>query len=397
MNRITSIISAISIFISCIAGYRTENTEFDDLEALAISAALSYRTLAWNGSIDTDTPEFAWNTAGWYAAYKANLEFSDDAVLSGDQLKEIQSIILSGKTAAAPPDTVNAISVVLDGKTCWEVPEINEGLLEIKGIARDPGIRAKVAVQVKDKRIDPIGSCIGVKGSRIQSVSGELMNERIDIIRWADQPAEYVMSALSPATISSIIVHEDEHKVEVVTPDLDNSKIAIGSNGVNKRLASELTGWEIEVMDGGQAAKKREDEIAPRRQELCDRLDIDEEVAQVLIENGIETLEEVAYLPEEELLSIEQFDEDTVKELRSRARTALLTSALEREELLKWADKSLVDLPGMTHEIAKKLKPAGIKTLDQLADLSTDELVEMTGIDHDKAAALITKARESWS
>ena len=248
------------------------------------------------------------------------------------------------------------------------VPEINEGLLEIKGIARDPGIRAKVAVQVKDKRIDPIGSCIGVKGSRIQSVSGELMNERIDIIRWADQPAEYVMSALSPATISSIIVHEDEHKVEVVTPDLDNSKIAIGSNGVNKRLASELTGW-----------------------------DIDEEVAQVLIENGIETLEEVAYLPEEELLSIEQFDEDTVKELRSRARTALLTSALEREELLKWADKSLVDLPGMTHEIANKLKPAGIKTLDQLADLSTDELVEMTGIDHDKAAALITKARESWS
>ena len=277
------------------------------------------------------------------------------------------------------------------------VPEINEGLLEIKGIARDPGIRAKVAVQVKDKRIDPIGSCIGVKGSRIQSVSGELMNERIDIIRWADQPAEYVMSALSPATISSIIVHEDEHKVEVVTPDLDNSKIAIGSNGVNKRLASELTGWEIEVMDDDQAAKKREDEIAPRRQELCDRLDIDEEVAQVLIENGIETLEEVAYLPEEELLSIEQFDEDTVKELRSRARTALLTSALEREELLKWADKSLVDLPGMTHEIANKLKPAGIKTLDQLADLSTDELVEMTGIDHDKAAALITKARESWS
>ena len=167
--------------------------------------------------------------------------------------------------------------------------------------------------------------------------------------------------------------------------------------GVNKRLASELTGWEIEVMDDDQAAKKREDEIAPRRQELCDRLDIDEEVAQVLIENGIETLEEVAYLPEEELLSIEQFDEDTVKELRSRARTALLTSALEREELLKWADKSLVDLPGMTHEIANKLKPAGIKTLDQLADLSTDELVEMTGIDHDKAAALITKARESWS
>ena len=252
-------------------------------------------------------------------------------------------------------------------------------------------------MQVKDKRIDQIGSCIGVKGSRIQSVSGELMNERIDIIRWADQPAEYVMSALSPATISSIIVHEDEHKVEVVTPDLDNSKIAIGSNGVNKRLASELTGWEIEVMDDDQAAKKREDEIAPRRQELCDRLDIDEEVAQVLIENGIETLEEVAYLPEEELLSIEQFDEDTVKELRSRARTALLTSALEREELLKWADKSLVDLPGMTHEIANKLKPAGIKTLDQLADLSTDELVEMTGIDHDKAAALITKARESWS
>ena len=257
-----------------------------------------------------------------------------------------------------------------------------------------PGDRVRAYIL----KIDPTSRQQQITLSRTcNELLGELMNERIDIIRWADQPAEYVMSALSPATISSIIVHEDEHKVEVVTPDLDNSKIAIGSNGVNKRLASELTGWEIEVMDDDQAAKKREDEIAPRRQELCDRLDIDEEVAQVLIENGIETLEEVAYLPEEELLSIEQFDEDTVKELRSRARTALLTSALEREELLKWADKSLVDLPGMTHEIANKLKPAGIKTLDQLADLSTEELVEMTGIDHDKAAALITKARESWS
>lgn len=274
------------------------------------------------------------------------------------------------------------------------VPEINEGLLEIKGIARDPGNRAKVAVQVKDKRIDPIGSCIGVKGSRIQAVSGELMNERIDIIRWADQPAEYVMSALAPATISSIIIHEDEHKVEVVTPDRDNSNVAVGTNGINKRLASALTGWEIEVMDDDQAAQKRENEIAPRRQELIDRLDIDEDVAQVLIDNGIETLEEVAYLPEEELLGIEEFDEETVKELRDRARTALLNAALEREELLKWADKALVDLPGMTHEVANKLKPAGIKTLAELADLATDELVEKTGIDADLAAKLITQARE---
>ena len=277
------------------------------------------------------------------------------------------------------------------------VPEFNEGLLEMKGVARIPGRRAKVAVQVKDKRIDPIGSCVGVRGARIQSVSSELFNERVDIIRWSDQPAEFVISSLSPATISSIIVHEDEGRMEVVTPDEENTRIAKGTDYINVKLASALTGYEIDVMDHDQAEKKREEEIAPRRKELMDALNVDEEIAQLLIENGIETVEEVAYLPEEELLSIEQFDEDLVKELRSVARNALITKALKREELLKWADPALIDLSGMTTEIAEKLHPAGITNLEQLADLATDELVEMTGISEEKAAELITKAREHWN
>lgn len=315
-----------------------------------------------------------------------------------------------------PGDSVRAYVLKIDpasrqqqivlSRTCNEflaelmrqaVPEINEGNLEIKAVARHPGIRAKIAVQAKDKRIDPIGSCIGVKGARIQSVCSELFNERIDVIRWSDKPAEFVMSALSPASISSIIVHEDENRMEVIVPDEENRKKAIGVNGINVNLAKELTGWEIDIMDDDEAAKKREDELAPRKDELIRRLDVDEEVAQVLIDNGIETIEEVAYLPEEELLSIEEFDEETVQELRARARNELITAALEREELLKWADPQLVDLEGMTHEIASKLKVAEITTLDGLADLSTDELVEKTGLSEDVAAQLITKAREHWN
>ena len=273
------------------------------------------------------------------------------------------------------------------------VPEFNEGLLELRGVARIPGVRAKVAVQVKDKRIDPIGACIGVKGSRIQSVSNELYNEHVDIIRWSEQPAEFVVSSLSPATISSIIVHEDEGRMEVVTPDEENTRIAIGVDRVNQRLASELTGYQIDVMDNEEASQKREAEIAPRRQELIDSLNVNEEVAQVLIDNGIETVEEVAYLPEDELLSIEEFDEEAVSELRSIARNALITRALKREEFLKWADPKLIDLEGMSSGILEKFKPAGITTLDALSDLSTDELVEKTGIDAAKAGALIMAAR----
>lgn len=277
------------------------------------------------------------------------------------------------------------------------VPEFNEGLLALKAVARIPGRRAKVAVQVKDKRIDPIGSCVGVKGARIRSVSSELFNEQVDIIRWSDEPAEFVISSLSPATISSIIVHEDENRMEVVTPNEENTKKAIGTDGINVKLAIALTGYQIDVMDSEEADKRREEETAPHRQELMKILNIDDEVAQVLIDNGIETVEEVAYLPEEELLSIEEFDEDTVKELRSVARNALITKALQREELLKWAEPALIDLEGMTPEIAEKLRSASVNSLEALADLSTDELVEKTGLDAETAAALITKAREHWN
>lgn len=275
------------------------------------------------------------------------------------------------------------------------VPEIDEGLLEIKAVARDPGDRAKVSVQVKDKRIDPIGTCIGVKGSRVKSVTQELNGERVDIIRWSDQPAEYVMGALAPAVVSSIVVHEDEHRMEVVT-DPENRGQAIGKSGQNVRLASELTGWKIDIMDDEQAAEKREAEQGKLRAELTSRLDVDDEVAQVLLDNGIETLEEVAYLPEEELLSIEEFDEDTIKELRSRARTALITAAIEREEALKNVDPKLMSLEGMNNDLAAKLVQNNVKTLDDLADLATDELVEITGIDEQEAAKLITLARAHW-
>lgn len=275
------------------------------------------------------------------------------------------------------------------------VPEIDEGRLEIKGAVRDPGDRAKLAVQVKDQRIDPIGACIGVKGSRVQSVTQELNGERIDIIRWSDQPAEYVMGALSPAVVSSIVVHEDEHKMEVVT-DAENRGLALGRQGQNVRLATELTGWEIKILDSEEAAKRREAELGKLINELTSRLDIDDEVAQVLIDNGIETLEEVAYLPEDELLAIEEFDADTVQELRSRARTALITAAIEREELLKSVDPKLLELEDMNNDLAARLSQGGIKTVDELADLATDELVEMTGIESELAAKLITEARANW-
>ncbi len=275
------------------------------------------------------------------------------------------------------------------------VPEIDEGLLEIKGAVRDPGERAKLAVQVKDKRIDPLGTCIGVRGCRVQSVSQELYGERVDIIQWSDQPAEYVMSALQPAAVSSIIVHEDEKLMEVIT-DSENLGKAIGANGQNVRLASELTGWDIKIMDDEEAAEKREAEQGRLKQELVNKLDIDDEVAQVLLDNGIETLEEIAYLPEEELMSLGLFEEEDLQELRSRARTGLITQAIEAKEVLKQMDKALLELEGMDEELASKLGLRGIKTLDDLADLSTGELVDLTGLDEERAAQIIMKAREHW-
>ena len=276
-----------------------------------------------------------------------------------------------------------------------EVPEIEEGLLEIKSAARDPGIRAKIAVQSKDARIDPIGTCVGMRGSRVQAVTQELAGERVDIVLWSQDPAQFVIGALAPAEVSSILVDEDKHSMDVVV-DEENLAIAIGRSGQNVRLASELTGWTINLMTEEESQKKNEEETSSVRKLFMERLDVDEEVANILIQEGFSTLEEVAYVPINEMMEIEGFDEATVNELRSRARDALLVQEIASEEQAENLDPELVNLEGMDADLAKKLARGGVKTRDDLGDLAVDDLTEMTGIDTERAKALIMKARAHW-
>ncbi len=276
-----------------------------------------------------------------------------------------------------------------------EVPEIEQGLLEIKSCARDPGSRAKIAVLSHDKRIDPIGTCVGVRGSRVNVVTNELAGERVDIVLWSEDPAQFVIGALAPANVSSIVVDEERHAMDVVV-DEENLAIAIGRGGQNVRLASDLTGWKINIMDAAESAQKQAEETGASRALFMEKLDVDEEIADILIEEGFSSLEEVAYVPLQEMLEIESFDEDTVNELRSRAKDALLTMEIAREESVARVSQELRDLEGMTPELVGKLEAAGIHTRDDLADLAIDELTEMTGQSADDAKALIMKAREHW-
>src|SRR3954471_16750566 len=276
-----------------------------------------------------------------------------------------------------------------------EVPEIEEGLLEIKSAARDPGIRAKIAVHTNDKRIDPIGTCVGMRGSRVQAVTQELAGERVDIVLWSMDPAQFVIGALAPAEVSSILVDEDKHSMDVVV-DEENLAIAIGRSGQNVRLASELTGWTINLMTEEESQKKNEEESSSVRKLFMERLDVDEEVANTLIQEGFSTLEEVAYVPINEMMEIEGFDEATVNELRSRARDALLVQAIASEEQAENLDPELVNLEGMDESLAKKLARSGVKTRDDLGDLAVDDLVELTAIEIERAKDLIMKARAHW-
>ena len=276
-----------------------------------------------------------------------------------------------------------------------EVPEIEEGLLEIKSAARDPGVRAKIAVHTNDRRIDPIGTCVGMRGSRVQAVTQELAGERVDIVLWSADPAQFVIGALAPAEVSSILVDEDKHAMDVVV-DEENLAIAIGRSGQNVRLASELTGWTINLMTEQDAQKKNEEESASVRTLFIDKLDVDEEIANLLIQEGFSSLEEVAYVPIQEMLEIEGLDEATVNELRSRARDALLVQAIASEEQAEKTDMDLRSLEGMDSELAGRLAEAGIKTRDDLADLAVDDLIEVSGIDVERAKVLIMKAREHW-
>jgi N utilization substance protein A len=276
-----------------------------------------------------------------------------------------------------------------------EVPEIEEGLLEIKSAARDPGVRAKIAVHTNDRRIDPIGTCVGMRGSRVQAVTQELAGERVDIVLWSADPATFVIGALAPAEVSSILVDEEKHAMDVVV-DEENLAIAIGRSGQNVRLASELTGWTINLMTQEESTKKHEEESTRTKTLFMERLDVDEEVAEILIQEGFSTLEEVAYVPINEMLEIETFDENTVNELRSRARNALLVQAIASEESIDGIDQNLLQLAGMDTALAAKLAGQGVKTRDDLADLAVDELSEMTGMEEEKAKGLIMAARAHW-
>jgi N utilization substance protein A len=276
-----------------------------------------------------------------------------------------------------------------------EVPEIEQGLLQVKAAARDAGVRAKIAVYTTDRRIDPIGTCVGVRGSRVQAVTGELAGERVDIVLWSEDPAQFVIGALAPANVSSIMVDEEKHSMDVVV-DEDNLALAIGTGGRNVRLASELTGWKINIMSAEESAGKQETERTALREIFMGKLDVDEEVADILIDEGFSSLDEVAYVPINEMLEIEAFDEGTVNELRERARNALLTEAIAKEEKLETTTDDLLSLEGMDRDLASKLADANVHTRDELAELSLDELVEATGLDEERGKVLIMTARAHW-
>ena len=276
-----------------------------------------------------------------------------------------------------------------------EVPEMENGLIEIKAAARDPGLRAKIAVKSNDPRVDAQGTCIGVRGTRVQTVTNELDGERVDVILWSSDHAQFVVSALAPAEINSIIVDEDSHNMDVIV-DEANLAQAIGRGGQNVRLASELTGWQINIMTVEQAEEKHKIEFAAARKLFIEALEVEEPIADILVQEGFTTLEEVAYVPLAELMEIEAFDEEIVNALRSRARDALLTQAIVREEKFEHTTPELLALEGMDAALAAKLAKHEVHTRDDLADLAVDDLVEMASISPDEAEKLIMTARAHW-
>jgi len=276
-----------------------------------------------------------------------------------------------------------------------EVPEIEEGLLELKAAARDPGMRSKIAVKSNDQRLDPVGTCVGMRGSRVQAVTGELAGERVDIVLWSMEPAQFVINAMAPAEVTGIVVDEDAHSMDVVVSE-DQLAQAIGKNGQNVRLASDLTGWTLNIMTEEEAAHKHEEEHTKNRQLFIEKLDVDEEVADILVQEGFSTLEEVAYVPLSEMSEIDAFDEEIINELRSRARNVLLTEAIAKEEKVKEASAELLAMEGMDEATAHLLASKGIATVEVLADLAVDDLVELIGMDAERARQLIMTARAPW-
>ena len=278
-----------------------------------------------------------------------------------------------------------------------EVPEVGEGLIDILGAARDPGFRAKIAVKTNDPRIDPVGACVGMRGSRVRAVSNELADERVDIILWDENPAQFVINAMSPAEVVSIVMDEESNTMDIAVEEEQLSQ-AIGRGGQNVRLASELTGWEINVMSETQAQEKSEAEGRAAIQLFMDQLDVDEEVASILVQEGFTSIEEIAYVPLDEMLQIEEFDEDMVQELRNRTKDVLLTRALLQEEELEAAQPAddLLNMEGMDKHLAYVLASRGVITMEDLAELSVDDLLDIEGMDEQRAGELILTARAPW-
>ena len=278
-----------------------------------------------------------------------------------------------------------------------EVPEVGQGLIEILGAARDPGLRTKIAVKSNDNRIDAVGACVGMRGSRVQAVSNELAGERVDIILWDENAAQFVVNAMSPAEVVSIVVDEDKHSMDIAVEE-DKLSQAIGRGGQNIRLASELTGWELNVMTAADAEEKSESEMRELIELFSKQLDVDEEIGLILVQEGFSTIEEVAYVPSSELLAIEEFDEDIVDELRSRARDVLLTQAIVQEEKIDEVEpaEDLLALDGMDKGLAFLLASKGVVTREDLAELATDDLLEINEMEEEAAAALIMNARAHW-
>lgn len=280
-----------------------------------------------------------------------------------------------------------------------EVPEISDGMIELKGAARDPGSRAKIAVRSLDKRIDPVGACVGIRGSRVQAVSNELAGERVDIVPWDDNAAQFVINAMSPAEVVSVVVDEDKHAMDIAVEE-ENLSQAIGRGGQNIRLASELTGWTLNVMSEEEFDVKTEAEAAEIQKRLMEQLDVDEDVALILVQEGFSSVEEIAYVDETEMMEIEEFDEDIVAELRNRARDYLLTRAISQEEVLEGRapQQDLLDLEGMNEQLAYKLAAAGMVTAEDLAEQALGDVmdIEELGATAEQISALIMKAREPW-
>jgi len=276
-----------------------------------------------------------------------------------------------------------------------EVPEIEEGLLEIMSASRDPGLRSKIAVKANDQRLDPVGTCVGMRGSRVQAVTSELAGERVDIVLWSIEPAQFVINAMAPAEVMSIVVDEEKHSMDLVV-DEDHLAQAIGKNGQNIRLASELTNWELNILTEEESDQKTQDEYTSSSQLFIEKLDVDEDVADILVNQGFSSIEEVAYVPIEEMNQIEEFDEDTVNELRSRAKAAILTEAIANEEKIPEPADDLKNMDGMDVDTAKLLASKGIVTMEDLAELSVDELLDLIKLDEDKAKELIMTARAPW-